>query len=59
MIDKKDKIKSDKLKQLFLEKGINENQISKIMNFIKISDEKTNIEILDYFKSETNTKLLE
>lgn len=49
IIDKKDKVKGDKLKEMFLDIWLNEVQITKIREFIKFWEEKTSNDILTFY----------
>jgi histidyl-tRNA synthetase len=58
-IDKKDKIKAEKLREMFVEIGLSSNQINEIFQFIKFWQESTNEEILAYFSQNDNNLLKE
>ena len=49
VIDKKDKVNSEKLKDMFLNILLEENQIKKIEEYIKLSENKASKEILEYY----------
>lgn len=49
IIDKKDKIRYDKLKEMFISNWLNDTQIDKIVEFIKFWEEKTSLEILTFY----------
>ncbi|MDD2907062.1 MAG: histidine--tRNA ligase [Candidatus Gracilibacteria bacterium] len=57
IIDKKDKVRYDKLKEMFFSVGLNEVQIEKIVEFIRFSEEKTNTEILTFYSQFSNELL--
>ena len=59
VIDKKDKVKKDKLKEMFLWISLNNEMISKIEVFIELSENRTSKEILEGFKSYDNILLQE
>lgn len=49
IIDKKDKVRHDKLKEMFLSIWLREQTIEKIVEFIKFWEQKTSTEILTYY----------
>lgn len=49
IIDKKDKVRHEKLKEMFLSIWLSEQTIEKIVEFIKFWEEKTSTEILTYY----------
>ena len=57
VIDKKDKVKS--IISLLESILLNDNQIKSILEYIKISEEKTSTEILKYFENNSNELLKE
>lgn len=57
VIDKKDKVRKDKLKEMFFDVWLTENQIEKIIEFIKFWEEKTSEEILTFY-SQVDNELL-
>ena len=57
VIDKKDKVRKDKLIVMLQEVGLNEEQINNIFDFIQLSQEKSSSELLEYFKNNTNELL--
>lgn len=57
VIDKKEKVRVDKLKEMFLEVWLTEQQIEKIIEFIKFGEEKTSDEILTFYSQDTNLLL--
>lgn len=59
VMDKQGKVRKDKLASMLEENGLNSDQISEIFNFILLSQEKTSIELLDYFSNNTNELLQE
>ena len=59
VIDKKDKVRWDKLKQMYLEVWIQEIQIEKIREFITFWEENNSLEIIKKYSSEENELLKE
>ncbi len=59
IIDKKDKVRGDKLKEMYLEVGLKEKQINNIKDFIAFGEEYTSENILDKYKSVDNELLQE
>lgn len=57
IIDKKDKVKT--IVPMLKENNLDENQISEVLKFIKIWEEKGNIELIEYFKNSNNELLKE
>lgn len=49
IIDKKDKVRHEKLKEMFLSIWLSEQTIEKIVEFIKFWEDKTSTEILTYY----------
>jgi len=49
IIDKKDKVRHDKLKEMFISLWLNNTQIDRIVEFIKFWEEKTSFEILTFY----------
>ncbi|MDD3144719.1 MAG: histidine--tRNA ligase [Candidatus Gracilibacteria bacterium] len=49
IIDKKDKVRHDKLNEMFISIGLNNTQIEKIVEFIRFGEEKTSVEILTFY----------
>lgn len=49
IIDKKDKVRHDKLNEMFISLWLNNNQIDRIVEFIKFWEEKTSEEILTFY----------
>lgn len=49
IIDKKDKVRHDKLKEMFILIWLNDIQIEKIVEFIWFWEEKTSVEILTFY----------
>lgn len=49
IIDKKDKVRHDKLNEMFISIWLNNTQIEKIVEFIKFWEEKTSVEILTFY----------
>jgi len=49
IIDKKDKVRHDKLKEMFISIWLTEEKIEKIVEFIKFWEQKTSKEILTYY----------
>lgn len=59
IIDKKNKVRNDKLKEMFLESGLDKKQIEKIIEFIKFWEESSSIEILEKFQNFDNDLIKE
>jgi len=59
IIDKKDKIRKEKLKDMFLDIWLLESQIEEINKFIEFSEQNTSEEILSYYWTINNDTLLE
>lgn len=57
IIDKKDKVRHDKLKEMFISIWLTEEKIEKIVEFIKFWEQKTSREILTYY-SQFDAELL-
>jgi hypothetical protein len=57
IIDKKEKVKEDKLIEMFKEINLTDIQIKSIFEFIKFGEDNTNEKILSYF-SQIDNKLL-
>ncbi|MFK7779891.1 MAG: histidine--tRNA ligase [Candidatus Gracilibacteria bacterium] len=57
VIDKKDKVRGDKLKEMFLAVPLLEKQIEKIEEFIRFGEEKTSEEILTFYSQFDNELL--
>ncbi|MDD3793383.1 MAG: histidine--tRNA ligase [Candidatus Gracilibacteria bacterium] len=59
IIDKKDKVRHDKLREMFSFIGLKEEIIDKIVEFIKFGEEKNSLEIIDYYLQFENQLLKE
>lgn len=59
VIDKKDKVKKDKLTKMFEEIGLSTKQIEGIFDFIKYWEESSSMRILAHFSSSDNALLRE
>lgn len=57
IIDKKDKVRKDKLTQMFLDIWVNESQISKIFDFISFWDNNSSLDILTFYEQFDNELL--
>lgn len=57
IIDKKDKVRHDKLKEMFISIWLTEETIEKIVQFIKFWEQNTSIDILDYYSKFDNESI--